>query len=120
MGFSALLLLFTYPALVCGNAELRALMDINANLDPVNGLLTSWTVFGDPCDGSFDGLACNEKGQTANISLQGKGLSGTVSPVIAGLENLMGLYLPFNYLYGEIPKEISNLSELSEPTWIIL
>ncbi|KAL6978191.1 hypothetical protein U1Q18_001156 [Sarracenia purpurea var. burkii] len=41
MGFSALFLLFAYPPLVCANAELRALVDIKASLDPVNGLLAS-------------------------------------------------------------------------------
>ncbi|KAL7001646.1 hypothetical protein U1Q18_002798 [Sarracenia purpurea var. burkii] len=118
MGFSTLVLslflLFAYPPLVCGNAELRALVDIKASLDPENSLLASWTVSGDPCDGSFDGVACNEKGQVANISLQGKGLTGKVSPAIAGLKHLTGLYLHFNSLYGEIPREISNLTELSD------
>ncbi|KAJ8536703.1 hypothetical protein K7X08_035104 [Anisodus acutangulus] len=96
------------------NAELRALMDLKASLDPDNALLTSWTVSGDPCDGSFEGVACNEKGQVANISLQGKGLKGKLSPAIGGLIHLTGLYLHYNSLYGEIPREISNLVELSD------
>uniref|UniRef100_A0A5B7BJI9 Protein kinase domain-containing protein n=1 Tax=Davidia involucrata TaxID=16924 RepID=A0A5B7BJI9_DAVIN len=120
MGFSAflfsLLLLFaiSHPSPVCGNTELGALMDIKASLDPDNTYLTSWTVSGDPCDGSFEGVACNEKGQVANISLQGKGLSGKLSPAVAGLKHLTGLYLHYNTLCGEIPREISNLTELSD------
>ncbi|PSR93363.1 Somatic embryogenesis receptor kinase [Actinidia chinensis var. chinensis] len=110
----SLLLLFAiaHPPPVCGNAELRALMDLKASLDPENALLNTWTPLGDPCDGSFEGVACNEKGQVANISLQGKGLAGRVSPAIAGLRHLTGLYLHYNSLYGEIPREVSNLTEL--------
>ncbi|XP_071707662.1 uncharacterized protein [Rutidosis leptorrhynchoides] len=99
---------------VCGNAELRALMEIKASLDPENAYLGSWTVLGNQCDGSFDGVACNELGQVANISLQGKGLTGKLSPAFAGLKQLTGLYLHYNSLSGGIPKEICNLTELSD------
>ncbi|XP_020202695.1 somatic embryogenesis receptor kinase 1 [Cajanus cajan] len=118
MGFSALLLLFplvfllSNPTWVCGNEELRALMDMKASLDPESRYLPSWTINGDPCDGSFEGVACNEKGQVANVSLQGKGLLGKLSPAIAGLNHLTGLYLHYNSLYGEIPREIANLTYL--------
>lgn len=111
-----LLTLFAFfsPQPIYGNNELQALMDLKASLDPENALLISWTVSGDPCDGSFEGVACNEKGQVANISLQGKRLSGKLSPAIAGLSHLTGLYLHYNSLYGEIPREISSLIELSD------
>ncbi|KAB1208172.1 Protein NSP-INTERACTING KINASE 2 [Morella rubra] len=89
-------------------------MDMKAALDPHNQYLSSWTINGDPCDGFFEGVACNEKGQVANISLQGKGLSGKLSPAIAGLRYLTGLYLHYNSLYGEIPREIASLTELSD------
>ncbi|TKY51966.1 LRR receptor serine/threonine-protein kinase FLS2 [Spatholobus suberectus] len=118
MGFSAPLLLFSLvfllsnPTMVRGKGELRALMDMKASLDPESRYLPSWTINGDPCNGSFEGVACNEKGQVANVSLQGKGLSGKLSPAIAGLKHLTGLYLHYNSLYGEIPREIANLSEL--------
>ncbi|XAR66159.1 Non-specific serine/threonine protein kinase [Bertholletia excelsa] len=111
--FSALvLLIFACPLPVCGNAELRALMDMKAGLDPDNTLLTTWALSGDPCE--FEGVACNEKGQVVNISLQGKGLTGKLSPAIAGLQRLTGLYLHYNSLYGEIPRGISNLTELGD------
>ncbi|XP_059449821.1 LRR receptor-like serine/threonine-protein kinase GSO1 [Corylus avellana] len=108
------LFLLTSPTWVCGNPELRALMEVKAALDPRNQYLSSWTINGDPCGGSFEGVACNERGQVANISLQGKGLSGTLSPAISGLTHLTGLYLHYNSLYGEIPKQIANLIELSD------
>jgi hypothetical protein len=99
---------------VRGNAELRALMEIRSSLDPENKYLTSWTSDGDPCSGSFVGVACNIHRKVANISLQGKGLAGSVPPAVAELRCLSGLYLHYNSLTGEIPKEISNLTELSD------
>lgn len=111
-----LLTIFTlsYIPTACGNAELKALMDMKASLDPENKLLASWTLFGHPCDGSLEGVMCNEEGQVGNISLQGKGLYGKLSPAIAGLKNLTGLYLHYNSLYGEIPREISTLTRLTD------
>ncbi|XP_043694909.1 LRR receptor-like serine/threonine-protein kinase GSO2 [Telopea speciosissima] len=110
----SLVLLFAFagPQLVYGNVELRALMEMKASLDPENRFLSSWNSNGDPCSGSFEGIACNEHGKVANISLQGKGLSGRVPPAVAGLQRLSGLYLHYNSLSGEIPREISNLTEL--------
>ncbi|XP_050155530.1 somatic embryogenesis receptor kinase 1-like [Malus sylvestris] len=118
MGFAVLLfsflIFFTNPLWVCGNAELKALLDMKALLDPQSLYLSSWTVSGDPCDGSFEGIGCNEAGQVANISLQGKRLSGKLSPAIAELKHLTGIYMHYNSLQGEIPREIANLTELSD------
>lgn len=50
----------------------------------------------------------------ANISLQGKGLSGRIPSALSGLADLTGLYLHFNALIGEIPKEICSLSKLTD------
>ncbi|XP_051114979.1 LRR receptor-like serine/threonine-protein kinase SIK1 isoform X2 [Andrographis paniculata] len=114
-----LLLLLVFVCSYClrsarGNAELRALMEIKSSLDPEKKYLSSWTENGDPCGGSFVGVACNEHRKVANISLQGKGLTGKVSPAVAGLKCLSGLYLHYNSLTGDIPKEIANLTELTE------
>ncbi|KAK6155829.1 hypothetical protein DH2020_010077 [Rehmannia glutinosa] len=95
-------------------SELTSLLDLKAGLDPENLHLGSWVASGDPCGGTFEGVACNEKGQVANISLQGKGLAGKLSPAVGGLKHLTGLYLHYNSLYGEIPVEIANLTELSD------
>ena len=89
-------------------------MEIKASLDPQNRLLTSWETNKDPCSGSFEGVACNELGHVANISLQGKGLLGQIPAALGGLKSLTGLYLHFNALNGVIPKEIAELSELSD------
>ncbi|KAJ7962182.1 Receptor-like kinase [Quillaja saponaria] len=108
-----LLLLCTSPSF-SSLTELGSLMAIKASLDPENRLLTSWTPNSDPCSGAFEGVACNGQGRIANISLQGKGLSGQLSAAVAELKSLTGLYLHFNALNGKIPKEIVRLTELSD------
>lgn len=119
----ALFLLLLLPALLSalaaaageGNAEVRALMELKDALDPEGRVLSSWTAEGEPCGrGGFEGVGCNELGKVANISLQGKGLVGYISPAVAGLRFLSGLFLHYNSLTGEIPPEISKLTELSD------
>lgn len=107
-------LLLIFPPTICENAELKTLIDIKTSLDPQNTYLSSWTVNGDPCGGTFEGVACNEHGKVANISLQGKGLDGVLPSAIGDLKSLSGLYLHFNRLSGEIPKEIAGLSQLTD------
>ncbi|KAL4384647.1 hypothetical protein GQ457_15G010110 [Hibiscus cannabinus] len=111
-----LVLLFTLnvPWFANGNTELRALMELKSSLDPTNKVLESWESDGDPCSGSFVGVACNEHRKMANISLQGKGLSGQLSPAIVRFKCLSGLYLHYNSLSGQIPEELSQLQELTD------
>ncbi|XP_074561572.1 uncharacterized protein LOC141817845 [Curcuma longa] len=100
---------------VQGNVdELRALMELKSSLDPESLQLSSWTADGEPCGGEFEGVGCNAAGKVANISLQGKGLSGSISPAVARLRSLTGLYLHFNNISGAIPIEIANLTALSD------
>ncbi|KAJ3672525.1 hypothetical protein LUZ60_007246 [Juncus effusus] len=118
MASSQLLLIFTVLSLSFSNAlpnqELSALMALKASLDPSGHVLSSWASNGDPCNGSFEGLSCNVHGKVTSVSLQGMGLSGSVSPAINGLKWLTGLYLHYNELVGEIPREIGELKGLSE------
>lgn len=99
---------------VCSNAELNTLIDIKTALDPRGAYLSSWVHDGDPCGGTFEGVACNEHGKVANISLQGKGLDGVLPSAIGELTSLSGLYLHFNRLNGKIPKEIAGLNQLMD------
>ncbi|XP_073144830.1 proline-rich receptor-like protein kinase PERK9 isoform X2 [Henckelia pumila] len=96
--------------------SLPLLMTIKASLDPQNLVLSSWSLnsTSGPCDGSFEGIACNEFGQVVNVSLQGKGLYGQIPPEIGQLKNLTGLYLHFNELHGVVPKELADLTDLSD------
>lgn len=89
-------------------------MAIKYSLDPQNQFLTSWTLQSNPCGGSFEGVACNEDGHVTTISLQGKGLYGSLPPAVGDLKSLTGLYLHFNALSGTIPKEIASLSGLHD------
>ncbi|XP_062074110.1 LRR receptor kinase SERK2 [Humulus lupulus] len=114
--YLSLLLAFYTSSHVYGNSELEALMELKTSLDPDNRILRTWTKEGggDPCSGSFEGVFCNEHRKVANISLQGKGLSGKLSPAVSKLKCLSGLYLHYNSLSGEIPREVSNLTELTD------
>lgn len=94
--------------------ELDTLITIKNSLDPENRVLISWNSHSDPCSGTFEGVACNEQGYVANISLQGKGLSGKIPAIIGNLKSLTGLYLHFNALNGILPKEIAGLTMLTD------
>ncbi|KAF8669775.1 hypothetical protein HU200_050944 [Digitaria exilis] len=97
-------------------AELDALMDLKAALDPSGRALASWARGGDPCGRGdyFEGVTCDGRGRVTTISLQGKGLSGTVPAAVAMLPGLTGLYLHYNDLSGAIPRELGELPELAE------
>ncbi|XP_023772985.1 somatic embryogenesis receptor kinase 4 [Lactuca sativa] len=96
-------------------SELSILIKIKSILDPNGETLTSWSPdAASYCDGTFEGVACDELGQVMNISLQGKGLFGQIPPEIGQLKSLSGLYLHFNGLNGEIPKEIAELTQLTD------
>lgn len=93
--------------------ELQTLLNIKKELDPEGRHLVSWSINGDLCK-DFEGVGCDWKGQVSNISLQGKGLSGKLSPSIAELKHLTGLFLHYNALVGDIPRELGGLSELTD------
>lgn len=104
-------------ALTAGAAddgEARALLALGAALDPSGRLLPSWAPGrGDPCV-AFEGVACDARGAVANVSLQGKGLAGALSPAVAGLPALTGLYLHYNRLRGGVPRELAGLANLTD------
>lgn len=118
--FHLLVLLAMGPgeARAADGGEVRALLALGAALDPTGRLLPSWAPGRDPCapppSGGFDGVACDGSGAVANVSLQGKGLAGTLPPAVAGLRSLTGLYLHYNALRGGIPRELAALAALTD------
>ncbi|KAI3693286.1 hypothetical protein L6452_33119 [Arctium lappa] len=119
--FLLVLNLFTYPFQTLAKnqenpiSELSILIKIKSFLDPNGQTLSSWSPNATSyCDGSFQGVACDEFGHVMNISLQGNGLFGKIPPEIGQLKRLSGLYLHFNGLHGEIPKEIAELTQLAD------
>ncbi|GJM94101.1 hypothetical protein PR202_ga10717 [Eleusine coracana subsp. coracana] len=93
--------------------EASALLALGAALDPTGRLLPSWAPGRDPC-ASFEGVACDARGAVANVSLQGKGLAGTLSPAVSRLRALTGLYLHYNSLRGGVPRELADLANLTD------
>ncbi|CAO2179485.1 unnamed protein product [Urochloa humidicola] len=113
----SLFLLFSLGARAADDGEVRALLALGAALDPTGRLLPSWSPGRDPCapgGGGFEGVACDARGAVANVSLQGKGLAGTLTPAVAGLPALTGLYLHYNALRGGVPRELASLAELTD------
>jgi hypothetical protein len=109
-----LLLLSVLGASARNEEDARALAALKRALDPTGRVLGSWDPSGDPCRGSFVGVTCSRDGRVTAVSLQGRGLSGSLPPAVAGLRRLQGLYLHYNGIKGPIPREIGKLSELTD------
>ncbi|OEL19591.1 Cysteine-rich receptor-like protein kinase 5 [Dichanthelium oligosanthes] len=115
---AALFFLLALGARAADVGEVQALLALGAALDPTGRLLPSWVPGRNPCapeaGGGFEGVACDARGAVANVSLQGKGLAGTLPPAVAGLRALTGLYLHYNALRGGIPREVASLADLTD------
>ncbi|CAL5036539.1 unnamed protein product [Urochloa decumbens] len=109
-----LLLLSILAASARNEEDARALAALKRALDPSGRVLGSWTPSGNPCGSSFVGVTCDPAGRVTAVSLQGRGLSGSLTPAVAGLQRLQGLYLHYNGIKGPIPREIGKLSELTD------
>ncbi|GAB2296930.1 hypothetical protein Dimus_031032 [Dionaea muscipula] len=66
----------------------------------------------DPCNG-WPGITCTN-GNITMITLQGKGLSGTISPIIATLTSVEVLVLSHNDITGSIPMELTLMPKLKK------
>jgi len=74
-----------------------------------------WGTATDPC--GWFGVTCRPEG-VVEVNLIGNNLSGTISPAIGDLRNLVALRLSDNNLSGAIPTELGNLADLRD-LWII-
>ncbi|XP_042057543.1 protein NSP-INTERACTING KINASE 3-like [Salvia splendens] len=93
------------------NYEVVALIAIKNDLhDPFN-VLENWDANSvDPC--SWRMVTCGLDGYVSALGLSSLGLSGTLSPRIANLTNLLSVLLQNNGITGTIPAAVGKLEKL--------
>lgn len=103
-------------------AQLRALLDIKAALDP-SGSALNWSEAAGAgaqyCFGAFEGVRCDAFANVQSIRLNGgTPLGGVLPPVAALLQlpKLEALDLAHTELHGTLPPEYALLTELQELT----
>ncbi|XP_047059521.1 putative receptor-like protein kinase At3g47110 [Lolium rigidum] len=76
------------------------------------GSLVSWNGSADFC--SWEGVTCNHQrpARVVELSLDGRALTGALSPSLGNLTFLRMLNLSFNWLHGEIPASLGSLRRL--------
>ncbi|GAV60637.1 Pkinase domain-containing protein/LRR_1 domain-containing protein/LRRNT_2 domain-containing protein/LRR_8 domain-containing protein [Cephalotus follicularis] len=105
------LFLLLFPLSLSLTVEVQVLLEFKSKLkDPLNAL-ESWKDSESPC--GFSGITCNkESGKVIEISLDGKSLSGEISPSVSVLESLTTLWLPSNLISGKLPSQLVNCTNL--------
>ncbi|GLT33904.1 hypothetical protein SLA2020_084570 [Shorea laevis] len=114
---SLLLLSFqTYPATALSSTnetDKLALLAIKGRItQDINGIMNSWNESLHLCD--WMGVTCSRrhKGRVTLLSLERRGLIGSIPPQIGNLSFLRGINLAENSFQGKIPQEIGHLSRL--------
>ncbi|XP_047059639.1 probable LRR receptor-like serine/threonine-protein kinase At3g47570 [Lolium rigidum] len=76
------------------------------------GSLASWNSSADFC--SWKGVTCSSRrpARVVELSLNGSGLAGALSPALGNLTFLRKLDLSYNWLHGEIPSSLGRLRRL--------
>ena len=75
---------------------------------------SGWLATGTPC--SWYGVT-SVTGRVIRLDLSSDHLSGSISPELSKLPNLLDLYLASNQLSGSIPPQLGNLANLQ---WLVL
>ena len=60
------------------------------------------------------GVNCSAAGRVTELDVSKRRLTGTLSPAVAGLRALTGLYLHYNALRGGVPRELARLTWLTD------
>lgn len=93
------------------NYEVQALIGVKASLKDPHGVLGNWDKDSvDPCSWSM--VTCSPQNLVIHLATPSQNLSGTLSPSIGNLTNLMTVSLQNNNISGAIPWEIGRLSKL--------
>ncbi|XP_074558501.1 uncharacterized protein LOC141814439 [Curcuma longa] len=97
-----------------GAGDATALLAFKSLLFDPHYTLSSWNVNNTMNVCNWHGIACQPEGRRAvtAVRLESLGLSGMISPAIAGLTFLRVLHLPNNQLNGSIPRELGDLPHL--------
>ncbi|KAF8776347.1 hypothetical protein HU200_003574 [Digitaria exilis] len=98
---TVLLLSLASDARPCSDHEKSSLLRFITGLSLDGGLAMSWRRNGTASCCSWEGIACNGD----EVSLPGRGLQGSISPVLGDLTGLRRLNLSHNSLSGELPLE---------------
>ena len=139
----SLSVVMVFTALLCAElsvqmthpADVQALMDVKAALDPStiqpSSCVFTWDFSLDPCDHLFSdeafscGINCDKEGEAAaaaekerllritSVKLDSFGYGGSLSPSIGNLTFLQYLQVSGNNLSGPIPETVSHLAQLS-------
>ncbi|EFJ13364.1 hypothetical protein SELMODRAFT_122408 [Selaginella moellendorffii] len=113
---SALAALAALGGARAARSDAAILLDVKRGLDPRGEVLASWVAGKDPCgaEDGFVGVACDSRGRVTNVSLQGRGLEGSIPAAIGELSSLTALYLHYNSLSGSIPSSLASLTGLTD------
>ncbi|CAO2814866.1 unnamed protein product [Amaranthus hypochondriacus] len=101
--------------------EISALKSFKSSIKPSSippySCIGSWVFSSDPCSNPktthfLCGLTCDDSNRVVSITLDSVGYSGTLTPLVSQLSQLVVLDLGQNSFYGTIPPSISSLSLL--------
>ncbi|GLT33436.1 hypothetical protein SLA2020_080290 [Shorea laevis] len=114
--FLLLLSFQTYPATALSSVnetDKLALLAIKDRItQDIHGVMSSWNKSLHFCD--WMGVTCSRrhKGRVTLLSLERRGLIGSIPPQIGNLSFLRGINLAENIFQGQIPQELGRLSRL--------
>ncbi|GLT33881.1 hypothetical protein SLA2020_084360 [Shorea laevis] len=114
--FLLLLSFQTYPATALSSVnetDKLALLALKGRItQDIHGIMNSWNESLHFCD--WIGVTCSHrhKGRVTLLSLERRGLIGSIPPQIGNLSFLRGINLAENIFRGKIPQEIGHLSRL--------
>ncbi|KAI9105089.1 hypothetical protein K1719_022805 [Acacia pycnantha] len=92
------------------NNEVQALIGIKSSLKDPNNALHNWDMYEvEPCNWAF--ISCTD-GSVITLQFPSQNFSGSLSPSISNLTNLIILRLQGNNITGPIPSEIGMMKKL--------
>ncbi|RCV04506.1 hypothetical protein SETIT_1G006800v2 [Setaria italica] len=94
----------------CTEQEKNSLLQFLAGLLQDAGLAKLWQEGKDCCE--WEGIVCNGNRTVIEVSLEYRGLEGSITPSLGNLTGLQRLNLSCNSLYGGLPLELVSSSTI--------